>query len=50
MKRLVIEEEKIIHNLEVNGDMMIPNRFGCDMQRKRLECAIAMKAHKAGMV
>lgn len=37
-------------NLEVNGDMMIPNRFGCDMQRKRLECAIAMKAHKAGMV
>ena len=37
-------------NLEVNGDMMIPNRFGCDMQRKRLECAIAMKSHKAGMV
>ena len=37
-------------NLEVNGDMMIPNRFGCDMQRKRLECAIAMKAHKAGRV
>ena len=37
-------------NLEVNGDMMIPIRFGCDMQRKRLECAIAMKAHKAGMV
>ena len=37
-------------NLEVNGDMMIPNRFGCDMQRKRLECAIAMKAHRSGMV
>ena len=37
-------------NLEVNGDMMIPNRFGCDMQRKRLECAIAMKAHRADMV
>lgn len=37
-------------NLEVNGDMMIPNRFGCDMQRKRLECAIAMKAHRAGLV
>ena len=37
-------------NLEINGDMMIPNRFGCDMQRKRLECAIAMKAHRAGMV
>ena len=36
-------------NLEVNGDMMIPNRFGCDMQRKRLECAIAMKAIRAGL-
>ena len=37
-------------NLLVNGDIKIPNRFGCDMQRKRLECAIAMKAHQAGMV
>ena len=37
-------------NLLVNGDIKIPNRFGCDMQRKRLECAIAMKAHPAGMV
>ena len=37
-------------NLLVNGDIKIPNRFGCDMQRKRLECAIAMKAHEAGMV
>lgn len=37
-------------NLLVNGDIKIPNRFGCDMQRKRLECAIAMKAHAAGMV
>lgn len=37
-------------NLEANGDLRIPNHFGCDMHRKRLECAIAMKAHKAGMV
>ena len=37
-------------NLLVNGDIKIPNRFGCDMQRKRLECAIAMKALQAGMV
>ena len=37
-------------SLLVNGDIKIPNRFGCDMQRKRLECAIAMKAHQAGMV
>ena len=31
-------------NLLVNGDIKIPNEFGCQMQRKRLECAIAMKA------
>ncbi len=37
-------------NLFVNGDIKKPNRFGCEMQRKRLECAIAMKAHRAGMV
>ena len=36
-------------NLLVNGDIKKPNRFGCDMQRKRLECAIAMKAVQAGM-
>ncbi len=36
-------------NLLVNGDIKKPNRFGCDMQRKRLECAIAMKAVRAGM-
>ena len=34
-------------NLLVNGDIKEPNRFGCDLQRKRLECAIAMKARKA---
>ena len=31
-------------NLLVNGDIKIPNELGCQMQRKRLECAIAMKA------
>lgn len=36
-------------NLLVNGDIKKSNRFGCDMQRKRLECAIAMKAVRAGM-
>ena len=36
-------------NLLVNGDIKKPNRFGCEMQRKRLECAIAMKAVRAGM-
>lgn len=36
-------------NLLVNGDIKKPNEFGCDMQRKRLECAIAMQAIRAGM-
>jgi len=36
-------------NLAVNGDIKLPNRLGCEMQRKRLECAIAMKARRAGM-
>ena len=28
--------------------MRKPYRLGCDMQKKRLECAIAMKAIEAG--
>ena len=36
-------------NLLVNGDIKKPNAVGCDMQRKRLECAIALKAIDAGM-
>ncbi len=36
-------------NLLVNGNIRTPNRMSCEMQRKRLECAIAMKAHQAGM-
>lgn len=36
-------------NLLVNGNIKKPNRFGCEMQRKRLECAIAMKAIRVGM-
>ena len=35
-------------NLNANGDMRKPYRLGCDMQKKRLECAIAMKAIEAG--
>lgn len=36
-------------NLLVNGDIKKPNRVGCEMERKRLECAIALKALAAGM-
>ena len=35
-------------NLNANGDMRKPYRIGCEMQRKRLECAIAMRAIEAG--
>ena len=35
-------------NLNANGDMKKPYGLGCDMQRKRLECAIAMRAIEAG--
>lgn len=34
-------------NLLVNGSIDQPNEFGCEMQRKRLECAIAMKARRS---
>ena len=36
-------------NLIVNGDIRKPNAVACEMERKRLECAIAMKALAAGM-
>lgn len=36
-------------NLNANGDMKKPYALGCDMQRKRLECAIAMRAIEAGI-
>ena len=36
-------------NLNANGDMKKPYKLGCDMQRKRLECAIAMRAIEAGL-
>ena len=36
-------------NLLVNGDIKKPNAVGCAMQRKRLECAIALKAIDAGL-
>lgn len=34
-------------NLVVNGDMKTPNHVACEMERKRLECAIALKAAAA---
>lgn len=36
-------------NLLVNGDISISNEVACEMQRKRLECAIAMKAIASGI-
>ena len=35
-------------NLNANGDMRKPYEIGCQMQKKRLECAIAMQAIDAG--
>ena len=36
-------------NLKTNHDLKKPAQVGCEMQRKRLECAIALKAVAAGM-
>lgn len=36
-------------NLLVNGDIKRPHQVGCALERKRLECAIALKAIQAGM-
>lgn len=36
-------------NLLVNGDISLSNEVACEMERKRLECAIALKAIAAGM-
>ncbi|MBE6070510.1 MAG: thioether cross-link-forming SCIFF peptide maturase [Clostridium butyricum] len=32
------------NNVNFNGDMKIPYEIGCKMQKKRIECAIALKA------
>jgi uncharacterized protein len=32
------------NNYNFNGDMHIPYKLGCQMQKKRVECAIALKA------
>lgn len=34
------------NNFNFNGDMHIPYEIGCEMQKKRIECAIALKAKK----
>lgn len=36
-------------NYNVNGDIMEPSHVACELERKRLECAIAMKAIRAGL-
>ncbi len=36
-------------NLLVNGDIKKPNHVACEMERKRLECAIALKAVTSGL-
>ena len=36
-------------NLLVNGDIKKPHHVGCELERKRLECAIALRAIVAGM-
>lgn len=35
-------------NLLVNGDIKKPNAVACEMERKRLECAIALRALRPG--
>ena len=34
------------NNISFNGDMNIPYEVGCKMQKKRIECAIALKAEE----
>ncbi|MCR4943897.1 MAG: thioether cross-link-forming SCIFF peptide maturase [Clostridium sp.] len=34
------------NNVNFNGDMNIPYEIGCKMQKKRIECAIALKAEQ----
>lgn len=34
------------NNFNFNGDMNVPYHLGCKMQKKRIECAIALKAKK----
>ncbi len=36
-------------NLLVNGDIKKPHKVGCELECKRLECAIALRAIAAGM-
>ena len=36
-------------NLLVNSDIKKPHKVGCELERKRLECAIALRAIAAGM-
>jgi len=33
------------NNFNFNGDMHLPYKLGCEMQKKRIECAIALKSN-----
>jgi len=37
------------NNFNFNGDIHIPYELGCEMQKKRIECAIALKAKTSGV-
>lgn len=37
------------NNFNFNGDMHIPYEIGCEMQKKRIECAIALKSKTMDM-
>ncbi|MEQ8198994.1 MAG: SPASM domain-containing protein, partial [Clostridiaceae bacterium] len=37
------------NNFNFNGDIHIPYELGCEMQKKRIECAIALKAMTSGV-
>ena len=32
------------NNFNFNGDIHVPYEVGCEMQKKRIECAIALKS------
>ena len=44
----LVKSTKLINsnNVNFNGDMRIPYEIGCKMQKKRIECAIALKAEE----
>ena len=37
------------NNYNSNGDILKPHKISCELERKRLECAIALKAYEASL-